>query len=486
MPTITYYAKLDGEPKRSTMKESIDVTTDGISNATRKGSTVMIRKYKSTEVSLFESSRHLSRHWTLARENNWIQTTFLLLADVVGTGVLGLPYAFKRLGWIPGIAAMVIFYFAGQYTGKILCKLIVAFPEAATLGELAEHLFNRVGIMVSYVFLYVYLFFILCQYLLVSGKAVQGALYNDPICIDIAILYVACVLLPLNQVRTLHSVSFLSIISTITILVVLVLSLLQIITDGPVSGSKTELVAAESVWDVFAGCSTIIFAFAGHKIYVEMMYEMHTPADFKKSINFSYPFLLVVYAAVACIGYYFQGDQTKEYLIDVIPIGVEKAIASAFMFLHISISYVLNAQVLCRAIHCRVSKDTVDALSYDTKHRMYGCLKGQSIWFVISGTIMCLGFVVANSISFFSSFVELLGSLFDPWFAFGAPALLFLIFNKTNGKMFIILKVFLYFCVLTWFLMMILGASSAILDMLKLWDTYASPWSCLSDEQVSG
>jgi len=482
----TYYTKLSSEPKRSTIKESIDIANDGFSK--RKGSTVMVRKYKSTEVTLFESSRHLSRHWTLARNNNWIQTTFLLLADVVGTGVLGLPYAFKRLGWIPGIAAMVVFCLLGQCTGKILCKLVVVFPEASTLGVLAEHLFNRAGIISSYMFLYVYIFFILCQYLLVSGKAVQGALYGEPICISTAILYVACILLPLNQVRTLHSVSFLSIISILTIIVVLIMCFVQLIAEGVLLDSKTELIAAESMWDFFAGFSTIVFAFAGHKIYVEMMFEMQNPDDFKKSINVSYPFLFVVYTAVACVGYYFQGDKTKPYLIDVVPIGVNKALASAFMFVHISISYVLNAQVLCRAIHCKISESTVDALNWNTKYRMLGCLKGQSIWFILTATVMGLGFVVANSISFFSAFVELLGSLFDPWFAFGAPSLMYITLTWTRGKLGLGLavKATLYFCIVVWLLMMFLGAYSAIVGLLDMWDQYAKPWSCLDDEEVSG
>merc|ERR1719320_265815 len=121
-----------------------------------------------------------------------------------------------------------------------------------------------------------------------------------------------------------------------------------------------------------------------------MMYEMHHPGDFKKSINVAYPFMLVVYGLVACIGYYFQGDLAKGYLIDVIPIGVTKSIASVFMFIHISISYVLNAQVLCRAVHSRVSKETVDAFKWDTPARRWRCIQGQTVWLIISSVIWVL------------------------------------------------------------------------------------------------
>jgi len=153
------------------------------------------------------STRRLSRHWTLTRENNWFLTSFLLLSDVIGTGILGLPYAFNKLGWLPGIFSLLLFCFLGQFTGKILCKLVVAFPESQTLGRMAEHFYGKIGIFSCYTFLYVYIFFNISQYLLISGRAVQGAIYSDDMCISTAMLYVVCVLLPLSQVRTLHSVS---------------------------------------------------------------------------------------------------------------------------------------------------------------------------------------------------------------------------------------------------------------------------------------
>jgi len=130
-----------------------------------------------------------------------------MLCNVIGTGILGLPYAFCKLGWLPGIFSLLLFCFLGQFTGKILCKLVVGFPGSPTLGGLAEHLFGKIGVVSCYVILYVYLFFALSQYILISGKAVQGAIYEDNMCISTAMLYAGCVLLPLSQVRTLYSVS---------------------------------------------------------------------------------------------------------------------------------------------------------------------------------------------------------------------------------------------------------------------------------------
>jgi len=229
-----------------------------------------------------------------------------------------------------------------------------------------------------------------------------------------------------------------------------------------------------------------VFAYAGHAIYIEMMYEMHNPAHFSYSINLTYPFMLIFYALVASVGYYYQGDETKGYLIDVIPRGPAKAIASAFMFVHISISYVLNSQVVCRAIHCRLSQSTVDALSWSIPTQRKKCLQGQFLWLLISSGIMFSAFLIANSISFFESFVELLGSIFGPWFVFGAPATMYIIFNRHKEKLPLQVRVIVYFCVLVWLLLMSLGTVSSIIDFLHLWHTFARPWSCLDDREASG
>jgi len=482
--TSAKYQLLDDKPKISLKPTQTDLGTTGSDLDSSFKGVPEIPNTTTTDIDasfIESSSHHQSRHWTLTRSNGWFGTAFLMLTDVIGTGVLGLPRAFKLLGWIPGILAMVFFCFLGQYTGKLLCKLVCAYPESGTVGMLAENLYNKTGAVACYLFLYLFLFFVAGEYLLVSGKAVQGMFYSNPICIETAIFYVICVLTPLTQVRTLHSVALLSIISIVTILIVLVMCSFYLIKGGVVEGSRTELIACNSFWDVFSGFSSIVFAYAGHTIYIEMMYEMHTPGDFAKTINLAYPFMLFVYMSTACIGYYWEGNLAKGYLVDSIPIGINKAIASAFMFVHINISYVLNSQVLSRAIHRRISSETVNAFGWDTKRRRSGCLKGQAIWFIITSSLTGAAFVAANSISFFESFVDLLGSLFGPWFMFGAPSTMYIIFTRRNGRFTKDIKAMTLFCIFCCATLMSLGTISTVIGMINLWDTFAHPWSCLRD-----
>ena len=46
----------------------------------------------------------------LEAHSEWWHTAMLLLADIVGSGVLGLPGAFSRVGWVFGILLLIVCY----------------------------------------------------------------------------------------------------------------------------------------------------------------------------------------------------------------------------------------------------------------------------------------------------------------------------------------------------------------------------------------
>ena len=54
------------------------------------------------------------------RRASWIQVCLILFAELVGTGALGLPYTFAKVGYGIGIALLLVFmmlsvYFVGPY-----------------------------------------------------------------------------------------------------------------------------------------------------------------------------------------------------------------------------------------------------------------------------------------------------------------------------------------------------------------------------------
>jgi len=159
------------------------------------------------------------------RRNGWGLTALLLLMDCMGTGVLTIPYAFKRVGWWPAIFGMVLLCSIARYTGGLLCIQAQKYLNTShTLGRLAEHYFNNCGAKIVLYSLYICVFVLIAYYQLVISKAIQGMFYTTPICLYHAGLIGGAIQLPLIQLRTLHDVSrILSVISILTIVIVLII-----------------------------------------------------------------------------------------------------------------------------------------------------------------------------------------------------------------------------------------------------------------------
>ena len=76
------------------------------------------------------------------RHATWGRTAFLLIADIVGVGILELGHKFVALGWVLGLTFMVAFFCVNYYTGILLSKLRDSYPNAVSLGDLAGYIFQ--------------------------------------------------------------------------------------------------------------------------------------------------------------------------------------------------------------------------------------------------------------------------------------------------------------------------------------------------------
>eukprot|EP00941_MAST-03F_sp_MAST-3F-sp1_P006294 g6294.t1 len=335
--------------------------------------------------------------------NEWYHTAFLLLADIIGTGVLSLLGAFSKLGWLGGLFLLPLCYAANLFTGLLLSWTRTWYPNVTTYGELAGELYGKCGKILCFSLLYGYIFLVLSDYMIVLARSVQGLLHNFAICRPTAGIIAGCLLLFPNQMRSLHSVSFASIISALTIWIVLCLCVVELLSDGydiDMDGKEgmsnaSAIPGANKVgkrhwfdpeldfWTFSSALSSFVFAMAGQKIYLEMMAEMRDPDDFPKALYAATPVMFMTYAIVCVLGYSLRGDASPLYLMDVIPFGFGKTVANLLMLIHMMISYTLNQQVLCRRAHRWYDAELVDVM--DETHPKYKSARRQ--WFFISLSI---------------------------------------------------------------------------------------------------
>ncbi|RKO89553.1 transmembrane amino acid transporter protein-domain-containing protein, partial [Blyttiomyces helicus] len=84
------------------------------------------------------------------------QSTTNTVNCLMGVGLLALPFALSRSGWVPGIAMMMLFGFAASYTAKLIARCMdvadIFLPgtrrmrdRPMTLGDVGDMAFGDTG-----------------------------------------------------------------------------------------------------------------------------------------------------------------------------------------------------------------------------------------------------------------------------------------------------------------------------------------------------
>lgn len=361
-----------------------------------------------------------------ARQNGWLATSALIIADIVGTGLLSLPGAFASLGMKAGVTLMILCYPINFFTGFQLNKIHLKYRSAVTFGDVGTHLFGSVGGGIMYFMLYFYLLLLLGDYLITLAKSIQGIFWSVDLCQPVATGIACVLLLPSNQFRTLGGLTVLSALSFATVCVVLAIYTATVLHKASVGeqcvAQKIEPVSG--FMPVAGAISKFVFAYSGQNIYLEMQAEMKEPAKFVRSMNVGLPILASVYMALSLVSVLSCGDYTPRYILDALEYDWTRTFANVLMLAHMIVSYTISQQVLSRAIALRVFPICLTAGA-----------KGRTTWFMLTSSLMVIGFFMANLIPLFDDFVGLMGSLLSTQMSFCVPCVLYLGAQRRYGSL---------------------------------------------------
>lgn len=291
----------------------------------------------------------------------WMQACVLISADMLGTGVLGVPGALHSLGWIAGITLLVAFYPLNLYTGLLLERLRRLAPSAVALADIAEATLGRIPSMLAWAGVFTYLQFLLANYVIVLGTSLQAAFAGDDgwKMSNSTAWGMSCVTLLLtNQIRTLKNCTAICIVSGISMVAAIILCLWSVLSlhgcpDASSHGGGTSHAkSAFVVWVIMDACATFTDAFAGQCLFLEMMSEMREPKHFALALHVAMPVVLGIYIAVGSLIVAECGENTPDFVLDAVPGGtIISRVVGALIFAHTIVSYTLNQQVLCRGMH---------------------------------------------------------------------------------------------------------------------------------------
>jgi len=408
------------------------------------------------------------------REQTWVNASFILVAELVGTGVLGLAHNFAVLQMGNGVMALLIFAVLTLYSGVLLHRLQSWFPDGITYGDIALEVAGKSGQRAVFVFIYVAFFGNLAIYILTCAEALQNVFYDhQDWCKWSFTVFTVLFLFPFCQLRTLHKVSYAASASAVSIFLALLLILFDTFSE-----THHEIALQPAIDRSFlksmSSLTTTIFAFGGQGLYFETMAEMKRPQDFPRAISLTTILILIVYLAVAISCYSVYGDQVPGNILYGLKNGWVKRAASGLLFFHVCISYVLAQQVIGRAIHVRLNSKIVDTDSREEKFK----------WARITCFMLFVSFALANGVPIFKNLMGVIGAISTAPLTFGIPAMMVLSVAKgrsRNGSTFQTavayheVPILYLFIVLTVFLM-IVGLYSNMVEILNAETN--SPFSC--------
>ena len=149
-------------------------------------------------------------------------SSFILMAEIMGAGLLGLPYAMSRLGWVVGLAVSVSGAFFCTYSGILLWRVRheLGYGEAESYYDVALGTGGPLFGSLVRAIVYVSWAAVLPYFLLACADSLQGLVPGFVMATWQWALVVCGLLLPALQLRTFHQLSYLALPSTVAVVLV--------------------------------------------------------------------------------------------------------------------------------------------------------------------------------------------------------------------------------------------------------------------------
>uniref|UniRef100_A0A0E0KKQ3 Amino acid transporter transmembrane domain-containing protein n=1 Tax=Oryza punctata TaxID=4537 RepID=A0A0E0KKQ3_ORYPU len=295
------------------------------------------------------------------------QTLGNIVVSIVGTGVLGLPYAFRTSGWLAGALGV-----AGAGAATFYCMLLlldcrdklreqeeeVDHDGNYTYGDLGEKCFGAIGRYFTEVTIILsqtggsvaYLVFIgqnICSVFPTAAGGEQPPRRVSPAAVVLAVLLPAEA--ALSFIRSLSSLAPFSILAdgcTVLAVATVVKEDLQLLAGrggSPFQGRS----AFAGLWGVPFACGVAVFCFEGFCLTLALEASMSDRRKFRPVLLHAISGVTAVYVCFGVCGYLAYGDATR----DIVTLNLPNNWSTAAIKIVLCIALALTFPMMMHPIH---------------------------------------------------------------------------------------------------------------------------------------
>lgn len=282
-----------------------------------------------------------------------LTTTFFLVGEMAGSGILALPQALESTGYI-GIVMLLVLAFVCAYTGKLLgtCWLMVQERYEEYRGHV-RHPYPLMGqitygkvarILVTFCNNFT-MFGGATVFLILASQNIHGlivSLLDKQFSFCYIQLIVAGLLLPLSWMGTPKDFWPIAIGAASATCVASVILIAASIQDklGPYKNVPVTHSNAD-ILKFFEALGIVLFAFGGHPSFPTFQNDMKQPKKFGKAVYLSYFIMTMMYLPVALVGFLVYGANLKDNVLNTITPGPLLYVVQILITCHLFCSFVI-------------------------------------------------------------------------------------------------------------------------------------------------
>ena len=393
---------------------------------------------------------------------------FNLITNVIGAGLLTLPYAFSIGGLVPATIALVLTMIISLYSGNLLVDMLKFLPKYVKIfnfEDLSDHSYGIVAKILSLLTIIVLLYPSHIAYMILTRDQldliVEFAFNRTNMTSSIAHHWIsqkytlmALAFLPILPICFLPKIRFLGYTSLFSFTCILVVSVSFVIfsilnlfnhttSDGVMLQSTcsgfniTNYVCIalfpNSIFNFLESLSIISLVFVCHFNILPISYELHNPTQFRRKLVVASTiliavvvYLLVSYFTVFQFGSTLKPDVMLNYDPNSIVLLVERCVLFLALLPHYPILlYPFRASVLylieiiynyvCRLIEL-----------YGSYYPEFNVRNSKILWFIVTLTSFILAFIPACFVTNVDVVWGFVGSIGSVLVVFIWPSLFYL------------------------------------------------------------
>ncbi|KAI1704148.1 transmembrane amino acid transporter protein [Ditylenchus destructor] len=257
---------------------------------------------------------------------HWLLASFLICADIAGSGIVALPIAIAKMGFWLGIVILALAATAAISSGVMLGEswtiLIRRFPIYRThtrkpYSELAQRALGAKMRIVVSVFVNFTQFGATTVFLLLSAKNVSemlSAFFSLHLDYCIMILAVALFIYPITLLKSPKDFWGVIVGGMLSTIVAMFLIMLGSVLDWGTCRPHQELPPLK-INNVLGALGTILFTYGGHSAFPTVQHDMKRPSDFRKSALFAITGVSVLNMMLSIFAVLTYGDSLRDSVV---------------------------------------------------------------------------------------------------------------------------------------------------------------------------